>query len=133
MRSLSRTWRTPVLALVVALGAVAPASADASTISIDESGTLSPGRQAVVITGTISCNQGDSLNISGRVVEGQRSGFGGLFMTPCPAGSQEWTLAAVSNTGLFHRGRASAGISAQTCNFITGCTTTQLDRFITVR
>jgi len=133
MRSLSRSWRAPLLAMLIALGTAAPASADVSLLSIDETGTLSPGRQAVVLTGTISCNPGDTLNISGRVIQGPQSGFGGLFGQQCTTEVQDLTLVVTSGTGLFHRGRASAGISVQACNFVTGCTTTQLDRFISVR
>jgi hypothetical protein len=133
MRILSRSWRAPVLAMLIALGCVAPASAVASTLSIDESGSLSPGHQAVVITGSISCNPGDSLNIQGRVVQGKRIGFGSLFMQSCETESQAWTLVVTTGSALFHNGRASAGVSAQTCTFFTGCTTTLLDRFISVR
>jgi hypothetical protein len=132
MRSLSRSWRAPLLAMLIAVAAAAPASADALSLSIDESGTLSPGRQAVVLTGSIACSPGDSLNISGRVVQGTRTGFGGLFMQSCTAESQDWTLVVTTGSSLFHRGRASAGISAQVCNFPTGCTTVLLDRFISV-
>jgi hypothetical protein len=132
MRSLSRSWRAPLLAMLIALGTAAPASADVSPISIDESGTLSPGRQAVVLTGSIACNPGDTLSLSARVIQGTRSGFGGIVSTPCTTESQDWTIVVTTGSSLFHRGRASAGISVQTCNFPVGCTTTQLDRFITV-
>ncbi len=49
----------------------------------------------------------------------------------CTGRSQAWSLAVVSGSGLFHQGRASAGVTVLSCGF--GCNQAQLDRFVTVR
>jgi hypothetical protein len=132
MRSLSRCWKVPLLALVVALTAGGTASASVQSLSIDESATLSPGRQAIVLTGDITCSVGETWAITGaRVIQGRQSGFGSLFSQACTGESQDWSLAVITGSGLFHRGRASAGITAISCGF--GCSTAQVDRFVTVR
>ena len=112
MKSLSYFWKVPLLAALIALAVGAPASADVQALSIDENATLSPGHQAIIVSGTITCTAGDIWAVSSaRVIQGQRSGFASLFSQTCTGESQAWSLPVVSNQGLFHRGRASAGIS----------------------
>jgi hypothetical protein len=133
LMSLSRFCKMPLLAVLIALAAGGTASADVQSLSIDESATLSPGHQAIGVTGTITCSADETWAISGaRVIQGQRSGFGSLFSQTCTGELQEWSLAVVSNSGLFHRGRASAGLTVISCGPF-GCDQAQLDRFVTVR
>ena len=132
MRSLSRLCKVPLLAVVLALTVGGTASADVQSVSIDPTATLSPGRQAIVLTGSITCTAGDTWAISARVIQGQRSGFGSLFGQTCTGEPQDWSVVVVSNQGLFHRGRASAGMTV-IFQGVGGFGQLQLDRFVTVK
>src|SRR5262245_2723024 len=102
MRSLSGFYKVPLLAILIALAAGGSASADVESLSIDQGATLSPGHQAIVLTGTITCSADETWAISGaRVIQGQRSGFGSLFSQTCTGELDEWSLAIVSNSGVF--------------------------------
>jgi hypothetical protein len=132
MRSVSRCCKVPLLAVLIALTVGGTASADVQSLSIDETATLSPGHQAIVLTGSISCTAGDTWAIStARVIQGRRSGFASLFSQTCAGEPQDWSLAVVSNDGLFHRGRASAGMTVL-FQGVGGFGQVQLDRFVTV-
>jgi hypothetical protein len=133
MKSLSHLWKALLLAALIALTVGGSASADVQSLSIDETATLSPGHQAIVLTGSITCTAGDTWAISSaRVIQGQRSGFASLFSQTCTGEPQDWSLAVVSSEGLFHRGRASAGMTVL-FQGAGGFGQVQLDRFVTVR
>jgi hypothetical protein len=130
MRSILRWGKLPPVTLLIVLASSGTASAQISSLSIDETATLSPGHQAIVLTGTITCPAGEIWAISqARVIQGQRSGFGSAFSLTCTGGLQQWSLPVISSEGLFHRGRASAGITV-----IGGGQfgQVQLDRFVRV-
>jgi hypothetical protein len=129
-----RHLRPVVVAAALTLALVLPgtASAHIQSLSIDENATLSPGRQGITVSGTIACTAGETWAIlQARVIQGQRSGFGSLFSQTCTGEPQQWSLVVVSSTGLWHPGRASAGITVITLGE-DGADQVQRDRFIHV-
>ena len=127
-----RHLRPVVVAAALTLALILPgtASAHIQSLSIEETATLSPGRQGISLSGTITCTAGESFFISARVIQGLRTGFGGSSGT-CTGQPQQWSLVVVSGDRLWHPGRASAGITAQTFG-PDGFDQEQLDRFIHV-
>jgi hypothetical protein len=87
-------------------------------------------KRLAAVSGTIACTAGETWAIlQARVIQGQRSGFGSLLSQTCAGEPQQWSLVVVSSTGLWHPGRASAGITVITLGE-DGVDEVQLDRFI---
>jgi hypothetical protein len=101
--------------VLIALTAGGVASANVQSFSIDQDATLSPGHQAVVVTGTITCTAPGIFAFSpARVIQGRRTGSGSLFSQPCTGELQPWSITVVSTEGLFRRKKASVGITVLT-------------------
>jgi hypothetical protein len=111
------------LLTVVTAGAFAgAASAAVSRLTIDPSAKLSPGRLHAYLTGTIACNLGDNVSLSGQVVQANgANGFGSA--TPVCGGMEQAFTIDVSagggfpgmSTGIFKAGKASAQVTSSIC------------------
>ena len=112
MKRLSYCWRAPLAAVLIALTASGVASANVQSFSIDQNATLSPGHQALIVTGTIQCTAPGIFAFSpAGVIQGKRTGSGSLFSQQCTGELQAWSVTAVSTEGLFNRKKASVGIT----------------------
>jgi hypothetical protein len=112
------------LLTVVTAGAFAgAASAAVSRLTIDPSAKLSPGRLHAYLTGTIACNLGDNVSLSGQVVQANgANGFGSA--TPVCGGMEQAFTIDVSASGgfpgisggVFKPGKASAQVTTSVCD-----------------
>ncbi len=103
------------LGALLALAGAGSASAAVTSISIDPTAQLSPGRQAVALSGSITCSQAEFVSLQGQLLQGQTRAagtFGGSVM--CGTSPTSWTTSVFSSSRLWHPGRASAGVLAFT-------------------
>jgi hypothetical protein len=136
--------RAAILAVIMtgALGGVA--SAAVSQLTLDPTARLSPGRLHAYLTGTITCDPGDNVSLSGQVVEpDSASGYG--YTTPVCGTQQAYTIDVStgggfpgSAIGVFKPGKASAQVTSSICNLppfpepfpFPGCSTMYTDAII---
>jgi hypothetical protein len=117
--------RAGILAVIVTgmLGATAWGSA---TTTIGPTAQLSPGHLHAYMTGTVTCEVGKTVSLSGQVVQSKGvSGFGYANLD-CNGTSQAYTIDAsgaggfpggLPGTGVvFKPGKASAGLTATVCD-----------------
>jgi hypothetical protein len=132
MKTLSHCWKAPLVAVLIALTTGGVASAAVQSFSIDENATLSPGHQAIVVTGTITCTADIFAFSPVRVIQGDRTGSVSVFSQTCTGDAQPWSATVVSGEGLFRRKRASVGVTVLTQD-ASGLDTEFFDRFVRVR
>jgi hypothetical protein len=134
--------RAAVLALVMTGALGATASAAVSQLTLDPTAQLSPGQLHAYLTGTITCDPGDSVSLSGQVVQPKgASGFGST--TPvCDGTPQAYKIDVggggfpfPGGSGIFKPGKASAQVTASICElppfpFPGPCSTTYTDAII---
>lgn len=114
--------RAAILAVVVAAAVAGAASAAVSQLTLDSSAQLSPGHLHAYLTGTITCDPGDNVSLSGQVVQSKgASGFGSTTVA-CDGTEQPYTIDVSSSggfpgfsTGVFKPGKASAQATASIC------------------
>ncbi|MEY2442146.1 MAG: hypothetical protein QOJ46_1572 [bacterium] len=130
--------RTALLALVLT-GVFAGTAAAAAGLTIDSTAPLSPGRLHATLSGSVTCNPGDSTYLSGQISQTKgASGFGSTQIT-CTGAPQHYTIDVGANGfpfggggGPFKAGKASAQVSYSTCTdpFFPICTTQYTDAII---
>lgn len=137
--------RAAILAVVMtgALGGVA--SAAVSQLRLDPSAQLSPGRLHVYLTGTIICNPGDNVSLSGHVVQPDGASGYGYTAPVCAGTGQPFTIDVSagggfpgSSSAIFEPGEASAEATSSICNLppfpdpfpFPGCSTMYTDAII---
>ena len=108
------------VAMTAALGGAAWAAV--SELTLDPSAQLSPGRLHAYLTGTITCDPGDTVSLSGQVVQPKSAtGFGSTTIN-CDGTPQAYTIDASTgggfpgfSSGVFKPGKASAQVTASVC------------------
>lgn len=132
------------LLAVLATGAFAGSSSAAvSQLTLDPTAELSPGRLHAYVTGTITCDAGDSVSLSGQVIQPKgASGFGFATAPPvCDGTPQPYTIDVGgggfpfpgSTSGVYKPGKASAQVTASVCTpfpFPGPCSTMSTDAII---
>ena len=131
------------LLAALATGAFAgTASAAVSQLTLDPIAQLSPGHLRAYLTGTITCEAGDRVSLSGRVVQSKgASGFGFAPSPVCDGTPQPYTVDVGGGGfpfpglggGVFKPGKASAQVTASVCSpypFPDGCSSTSTDAII---
>jgi len=114
--------RAAILAVLMTGALAGTASAAVSQLTLDASAHLSPGRLHVYLTGTITCDAGDDVSLSGQVVQPKNaSGFGSTTF-PCDGGPKPYTIDASAgggfpgfSNGVFKPGKASAQVTPSIC------------------
>jgi hypothetical protein len=135
--------RATVLAVVITATLGGAASAAVSQLTLDPSAQLSPGRLHVYLTGTITCDPGDTVSLSGQVVQSnQTSGYGYTTLV-CDGALQAYALDVAtggfpgSPSGVFKPGKASAQVTTSICDpanpFPFTCTTRYIDAIIRLK
>jgi hypothetical protein len=121
-----------------------PASAAVTQLTLDPSAALSPGHLHAYLTGTITCDVGDSVSLSGQVAQPKgASGWGYMTAPPvCQGTPQPYTVDVGggafpfpgSTSGVFKAGKASAQVTASVCDPFPfpggGCSSTSTDAMI---
>jgi hypothetical protein len=134
-----------LLTVVMAGAFPGAASAAVTRLTLDPSAKLSPGRLHVYLTGTISCNLGDSVSLSGQVIQANSaSGFGSAAPV-CGGMEQAFTIDVSTgggfpgiSAGVFKAGKASAQVTSSICDpfpfpdpfLFPGCSTMYTDAII---
>jgi hypothetical protein len=105
--------RTAVLVVVMTGALGGTASAAVKQLTLDPSAQLSPGRLHAYLTGTITCDPGDSLSLSGQVV--QLKGGSGVGSTTfvCDGTPQTYTMTSVVAAAFPSPSLACPGSSSQ--------------------
>ncbi len=139
---MARPWRAAMLGLVLAGMFAGTAYAAVTDLTIDPTAELSPGRLHAMLTGTITCDPGDTLSISGQIVQPKgASGFGSTNAV-CDGTPQAYTIDVGGSGpfplpisgGVFKKGKASAQVTASLCDPITWmCSTRYTDAIIRLR
>jgi hypothetical protein len=135
--------RAAILAVVVTGALGGAASAAVGQLTLDPTAQLSPGRLHVHLTGTVSCDPGDNLLLSGQVVQGNEASGSGYAQPACDGTLQPYTIDVSSGafpgitSGVFKPGKASAQVSTSVCDqptpFPVTCTTTYTDAIIRLK
>jgi hypothetical protein len=121
------TVRLPGCAALLAVfvtGAFAgTASAAVSRLTLDPTAQLSPGRLHAYLTGTIACATGDSVSLSGQVVQANNSSGFGSAAPVCAGMEQAFTIDVSASGGfpgisggVFKPGKASAQVTTSVCD-----------------
>ena len=111
------------LLTVVMTGALGgAASASVSELTLDASAQLSPGRLHAYLTGSINCNLGDNVSLSGQVVQSNSSSGFGSTTPVCDGTAHTYTVDVSAgggfpgtSTGIFMPGKASAQVTSSLC------------------
>jgi hypothetical protein len=119
------------------------ASAAVSELTLDRTAALSPGHLHAYLTGTITCDMGDMVSLSGQVVQPKGASGYGYTTTPpvCDGTPQPYTVDVGggafpfpgSTSGAFKPGKASAQVTASVCEpfpFPGGCSAMSTDAMI---
>lgn len=114
--------RGAVVAAVMTAALGGAAWAAVSQLTIDPSAQLSAGRLHVYLTGSVTCDPGDTMSLSGRVVQSNdASGYGSTTVV-CDGTQQAYTVDASTGggfpgfpSGAFKPGKASAEVIANVC------------------
>jgi len=127
-------WRPLALALSLTCMLAGTASASVTSLSMDPTAQLSPGRLHATLTGSLTCDPGDNLSISGQIVQPKTtSGFGFMSGFPCDGTAQPFALDVSSggflgSAGTFKAGKASAQVSTSICDpWVFVCSSTYVD------
>ncbi|MEA2220017.1 MAG: hypothetical protein QOJ35_2643 [Solirubrobacteraceae bacterium] len=133
----SARLRPAVLAVVLvgALGGTAQAAV--TNLTLDPTAQLSPGALHATLTGTITCDAGDSPSFSGQIVgsKSQPGGYG-TAIAVCDGTSEPYAIDVSSSapfpfptaSGPFKAGKTSAQVTASICDYWTFvCTTKYVD------
>jgi hypothetical protein len=134
----SARWRPAVLAVVLvgALGGTAQAAV--TNLTLDPTAQLSPGALHATLTGTITCDLGDSPSFSGQIVGSKTTPGGyGTAIAVCDGTSERYAIDVSTSapfpfptapTGPFKAGKAAAQVTASICDYWTfTCTTKYVD------
>jgi hypothetical protein len=123
-------WRVASLAVVLT-GALAGSASAAVTLTIDSTARLSPGRFHATLTGTVTCDAGSTLPLTGQIVQPNTTFGLGATSVVCDGTSRPYRIDvnASIGSGVFEPGRASAQVSAFSCS-LTSCGTTYIDALI---
>ena len=116
--------RAATLAAIATAGMAGTASAAVSQLTIDPVAQLSPGHLHAYLTGTVTCDPGDSMSMNGQVA--QPTGANGFGFGPgpvCDGTPQAYTVDVGgggfpfpgSTSGVFKPGKASAQVTATVC------------------
>lgn len=121
MRYLSKIFLfRPAIALVALLSTLGAASADITSLTIDQDASLLAGRTQATLTGTIECTATESASITLHIYQptGRLLNIGiGTLTVPvtCTGGSDVWTIDVSAIPGLkFKPGPATAVADAST-------------------
>jgi len=137
--------RVTILAVVMIGVLGGTASAAVSQLTLDPSAQLSPGQLHAYLTGTITCDPGDNVSLSGQVVQSRgASGFGFTPTPVCDGTPQAYRIDVGgagfpfpgSSSGIFKAGKASAQVTASVCEpfpFPGPCSTTSTDAIIRLK
>jgi hypothetical protein len=123
-------WRTAVLATVLTGAMAGSAFAAVSDLTMDTTAALSPGHLHATLTGTVTCDAGTTVFLSGQIVQsGVASGYGGSSLA-CDGKAQEYNVdVSTGGSGVFKTGRANADVSTTECTEVA-CTTKYVDAII---
>jgi hypothetical protein len=132
-----------LLAVLVTGALAGNASAAISQLTLGPTAELSPGHLHAYVTGTITCDPGDNVSLSGQVIQSKgASGFGSAATPPvCDGTPQPYTIDVGggsfpfpgSTSGVFKPGKASAQVTASVCTpfpFPGPCSTMSTDAII---
>jgi hypothetical protein len=124
-------WRPAVLGLALTATLAATAFAAISTLTLDPTAQLSPGRLHATLTGMVTCDPSTTTFLTGQVIQPKvASGFG-TTTAVCDGTAHPYTI-DVSSGGIFGTptvfkpGKANAQVSTAFCNVIE-CTTEYTD------
>lgn len=119
------------------------ASAAVSRLTLDPSAKLSPGLLHAYLTGTITCDPGDNVSLSGQVVQANSASGYGFTTSVCDGIEQAYKIDVSTgggfpgiSTGVFKPGKASAQATASVCDPFPipepfpGCSTMYTDAII---
>lgn len=137
---MTRPWRAAILGIVLTGTLACSAYAAVSDLTIDPTAELSPGHLHATLTGTITCDPGDVLSITGQIVQPKgASGFGSTNAV-CDGTPQAFAIDVSGGPfpfpigGAFKKGKASAQVSTVSCDPVTWtCTTRYTDAMIRLR
>jgi hypothetical protein len=113
-----------------------------SQLTIDPTARLSPGHLHAYLTGTITCDPGDTVSLSGQVVQSKgASGFGLATPPTCDGSAHAYTIDVGGSSfpfpgtsGIFKPGKASAQVTASVCEPfpfpMPSCSSTSKDAII---
>jgi len=112
-----------IIAVVMTAAFAATASAATSQLTLDSSAQLSPGHLHAYLTGTITCDPGDTVSLSGQVVQSKGASGTGYTAPVCDGTQQTYTIDVGGNafpfpgttSGIFKPGKASAQVTASVC------------------
>jgi hypothetical protein len=132
---LATAWRPLALAVALTCACAATASAAVNSLSLDPTAQLSPGQLHATVTGSITCDYGDNLSITGQVVQSKASGYGYTPVSSCDGTSQPFSIDVSASGGIFgvpggafKPGKASAQVSTSICDPFTWiCTSKYAD------
>ena len=124
--------RRRVVFLAMALtGVLAAGALAATTMTIDPTVQLSPGRLHATLTGTVTCDAGRSVFLGGQIVQSGRTSFGSTSVA-CSGTSQPYAIdVPAHSSGPYKAGKASAQVSTSTCEQI--CTSTYTDAIVRLK
>jgi hypothetical protein len=113
-----------MLFTVFVTGAFAGVASGAVTrLTLDPSAQLSPGRLHAYLTGTIVCAPGDTVSLSGQVIQANDAGGFGSATPVCGGMEQAYTIDVStsggfpgSSVGVFKPGKASAQVTSSVCD-----------------
>lgn len=118
-----RRRRTAILALVLTAALGGTALAAVSSLTIDPTAALSPGRLHATLTGRVTCDPGDSGYMSGQIVQSRNASGYGSSQTVCDGTSHPYAIDVSiggffpgSPSGVFKAGKANAQVSMYICD-----------------
>lgn len=136
-----RRLRTAILALVMtgALGGTALAAV--SNLTLDRTAALSPGRLHATLTGTVTCDPGDSAFLNGQIVQTRNASGFGSTQAVCDGTSHRYAIDVSiggffpgTPAGVFKAGKANAQVSTYICDpFTPICTPKYTDAVIRLK
>ena len=133
-----RRWLPAALALVLVAGLGGTAQAAVTNITMDPTAQLSAGGLHATLTGTVTCDPGDTPNLSGQIVatKNEPGGFGSAHAV-CDGTAQPYAIDVTTGgpfpfpgtaTGPFKAGKATAQVSTSICDWwLMTCTTKYVD------
>lgn len=138
LRGRGRPRWAALLALALTALLAATAYAAVSEITIDRTAELSPGHLHATLTGTVTCDAGETVFLSGQIIQPKGASGAGFTQVVCEGTPQPYSIDVSTGgsfpfppSGVFKNGKASAQVSSTRCDPLTfTCTTRYTDAII---
>ncbi len=136
--------RATILAVVITATLGGTAAAAVSRLTLDPTAQLSPGRLHAYLTGTVTCDPGKDVSLTGQVIQSSEASGNGYTTLACDGSEQAYAIDAATAggfigtpPGVFKPGKASAQVTTTVCDvplpFPENCTTTYTDAIIRLK